>query len=290
MIQIQPGRLLALRILTRLHLLDRMHLYPSIAVDGRKLRIPIVNGTGYSNFFSHEPWLDRVLRALLAQRDGTFVDVGANIGQTLLKFLGAGGNRYLGFEPNPQCLGYLESLCQVNALNDVEIVPTGLSDHAGVMRLFLSSDVDSSGSAVEGFRPAEEYATSKIIPVLRGDDVLASLDVQDAAVIKIDVEGGELEVLRGIPETLRNQRPFVICEILPVYEEESPIGIFRRMRTDDVETLMRDAGYSCHRLLQGGGIVRLDRIETHNSLELCEYLFVPIEREGSLGRLLAGTD
>lgn len=287
MVTIRPSRMLALRALARLRLLPSVRLYPRGRAGDVELALPILHGTGYTNLFNHEPWLDSVIRRLLDLRDGAFLDVGVNVGQTLLKFLqfSTERHRYVGFEPNPSCLWYLSSLLSTNQFRSVEIVPTGLSDINGVIRLFLKDDFDPGGSAVEGFRPANEYSASRIIPVLKGDQVVEMLGLSNVAIIKVDVEGGELEVLRGLERTLRTQHPFVISEILPVYDPDSEIGKFRRSRTDELESIMRSSGYSCIRMLHDGSMEKLERIESHGSLELCEYLFVHEADLESLGEL-----
>jgi FkbM family methyltransferase len=281
--------MLALRVLAKLRLLPSVRLYPRVRVGDVDLAVPILNGTGYTNLFDHEPWLDSIIRRLLELRSGAFLDVGVNVGQTLLKFLqfSTEQHRYVGFEPNSSCLWYLNSLLANNELRSVEIVPTGLSDFNGVIRLFLKNDFDAAGSAVEGFRPAEEYVASRLIPVLKGDEVVGSLGLSDVAIVKIDVEGGELEVLRGLTNTLRTHHPFVISEILPVYDPDSEIGRFRRARIDELEGLMRSLGYSCMRMLHDGSMERLERIDSHSSLELCEYLFVHEADLDRIGELTA---
>ena len=66
-----------------------------------------------------------------------------------------------------------------------------------------------------GIPPSELLTKKTVVPVVTGDEMLAALGVDDVALIKIDVEGGELEVLRGFHETLEIHRPFVTIEVLP---------------------------------------------------------------------------
>lgn len=274
------------RALAKTKLLDGVHIYPRVRLGGRTIRLPVVEGVGLSNFFWHEPWLDAVIRALLAARPGAFLDVGANLGQTLLKFLAyETGHRYVGFEPNPRCAWYLETLQRVNALHAVAVVPTGLSDRSRIASLYLNGDLDPAASAVAGFRPASEYSGSKYIPLHRGDEILDSLGIGDVGIIKIDVEGGELEVLLGLHGLIEKYRPCIICEILPVYDPDTPIGRLRRERTDAVESLLLPLGYRLYRLLHSGDLVPLERVETHGSLRRCEYLFVHEGDTAAMGSL-----
>jgi FkbM family methyltransferase len=66
-------------------------------------------------------------KGLMTARKGTFVDVGMNLGQTLLAAKAIDPARhYIGFEPNPHCFAYCEQLTQLNQLPNVSLVPIGL--------------------------------------------------------------------------------------------------------------------------------------------------------------------
>lgn len=84
-------------------------------------------------------------------------------------------------------------------------------------RLRLPAD-DSSASTVKGFRPHEFYRETLWVPMLRGDQALRDVlhHGQRPAIVKVDVEGGELEVLEGMEQILGQDRPFVLCEVLPI--------------------------------------------------------------------------
>ena len=261
-------------------LLRRCRLLPYLNLTARlgALRIPIAGGLGEQLLSNAEPWLDIVLGRLLAARSGSFVDVGVNIGQTLVKVLRVDPAReYWGFEPNPSALAYVSSLVRLNALGNVHLVCGALSDHNDTERLFFSSPCDSSASIVEGFRPSDFYRANCSVSVIAGDQFFDEMKINAIAVLKIDVEGGELEVLRGMRRTIMRTRPFIICELLPVYEESTTVGRFRRRRSDEVVSLMRDLNYRIARLEPDGRQVPLNGIETHGDLALTNYLFVPGE-------------
>jgi FkbM family methyltransferase len=259
-------------------LLRRCRLLPYLNLTARlgTLRIPIAGGLGEQLLSNAEPWLDVVLERLLAARPGSFVDVGVNIGQTLVKVLKADPARqYWGFEPNPAALAYVSSLVRLNAIGNVHLVCGALSDHNATEALFLSSPCDSSASIVEGFRPSDFYRAKCSVLAIAGDQFFDAMNVHAIAILKIDVEGGELEVLRGLRRTIMRTRPFIICEVLPVYEESTAVGRFRRGRSDEVVSLMRDLNYRIARLAPDGRQVPLNEIETHSDLALTNYLFVP---------------
>ena len=153
---------------------------------------------------------------ILAQRDGAFIDVGANIGQTLLTVLSIDpSRRYVGIEPQSACSADLQRFIRINDLTSCDVVTCGLSDRAGLAVLSYERANDARASLVAEFRPPDLLTKKTVVPIVTGDEMLASLAIGDVALIKIDVEGGELEVLRGLPETLASRRPFVTLEVLP---------------------------------------------------------------------------
>jgi FkbM family methyltransferase len=253
----------------------RMNFSVAGRVGERPLKIPIMCGRGYQNLQIGEAWLYKAFAKVLAARDGAFVDVGVNLGQTLIKVKLINPKRqYIGFEPNPQCTQYVSELISVNGFEHCTLVPVGLSDTARVAVLYAKADaVDPSASVVPGFRAADRYARTQYVPVFPGDGLLA--DVDRIALLKIDVEGGELEVVSGLVETLRRSSPIVFCEILPVFDESTENGQFRKQRQDRLLATLRALGYVVFRMQQDESVVELADIATHADLALTNYAFVP---------------
>ena len=214
--------------------------------------------------------------------------MGVNIGQTLIKIINCDPERhYYGFEPNPDCYTYVRKLKEMNNLDRVCLIPVGLSNRIHVGQLFGKSVTDSAATTVKGFRGIETDANSQPVPLFKGDDLLST--TLDVAVVKIDVEGGELEVLQGLLETLQRCRPFVVCEVLPIYEESTELGKTRRARTDKLLSLFGSLDYKTARLLHDGKVVLLGTIETHGDLGQSDYLFYPSEVKPDETRILVTT-
>jgi hypothetical protein len=119
--------------------------------------------------------------------------------------------------------------------------------------------------------------------VYQGDPLVESLGRPDVAVLKVDVEGGELEVMQGLHATIDRCRPFILCEILPIYSPASERGRFRADRQHQLLAALREAGYVMFRILADATPVRLDEIECHRDMALTNYVFVPEEQDGILG-------
>jgi hypothetical protein len=112
------------------------------------------------------------------------------------------------------------------------------------------------------------------------------LNVKRVSLMKIDVEGFELEVLKGMEKTLKTNRPLIICEILFRNPEDSHEKYLQRSR-ELVEVLTK----SDYCILQLQKTVDLKLINDAKEVadfsdevwqpinkNLCDYLFVPKER------------
>jgi FkbM family methyltransferase len=278
-----------LKGLARSPLSWRMNFSVDARVGDHSLKIPIMLGRGYQNLQIGEAWLFRAFAKVLDRREGAFVDVGVNLGQTLIKVKLIDPQReYYGFEPNPQCSQYVSELINCNGFTDCTLVPVGLSTAPSVATLWAKADaVDPSASMVPGFRSAERYARKQHVPVFPGDALLSQVDRM--AMLKIDVEGGELEVVSGLLETLARCTPIVFCEILPVFDETTDNGQFRKRRQDELLGKLRALGYSAFRMMQDETVVELAAIETHASLALTNYAFVPPAEVDAFRRLFRVT-
>jgi FkbM family methyltransferase len=246
-------------------------------------------------------WKTALIDRVLASRRGVFLDVGANIGQTLLDYC-ASQNRhgYLGFEPLVTCADHLHTIIRDNDLADCRVLPAALSDKTSIIKLFRNSEADSCATVVEGLRPTRRDS-AELVSTFRFDEIAPQLLEDPVALVKIDVEGGELGVLRGMAGTLSRQKPWIVCEVLRRDPAADPSVYERRMKA--LESLLGDLGYSIWNLLKTGdarGVQGLNRIESFplepwspENQEMCDYLFAPVTGEGlgrslDLDRLIAG--
>lgn len=247
-----------------------------VRVAERRFRVPIVAGAGLRHLRAYEPHVLGALRDLLPRRPGTFVDVGVNLGQTLLSVKALDWQRrYVGFEPNVRCCDYVTRLIHANEIPGCTLLPVGLATATTVTKLFSDGATGAGSSIVAEFRDPSHYASADDVLTLDGDTALERADVKDLAVLKIDVEGGELEVLQGLERTLAAQLPHILCEILPVYDERLEAGRFRRDRQDRLLKLIFGLGYLANRIGAEGRLEPMTDIPTHADLSRCDYLFAP---------------
>jgi FkbM family methyltransferase len=143
---------------------------------------------------------------------GDFVDVGAHVGMYAIRAARElrGRGRVLAFEPNPAARSQLEDNVALNGCDNVLVLAAAAGAAAGRATLHVPASADPSFSSLEGERFAE------------GEPVDVEVTTVDAAVrehglrpsfVKVDVEGLEVDVVRGMSETVAEFRPVLLVEV-----------------------------------------------------------------------------
>lgn len=173
--------------------------------------------------------------------DDVFYDVGANVGLYTC-FVSQVSADTVAFEPHPENRERLRDNVELNELSNVTIRREALSDSDGVAEL----EVAGTGVAGEGTHSlVTDDKTDGALEVeeARTDSLVDELPTPD--VVKIDVEGAELQVLRGMKEMLAD------CRV--VYTEVHPDRLQRRGGSEDeVVELLERAGLSVEKLESRG--------------------------------------
>lgn len=112
---------------------------------GHRLVIPVRGGL--HSWYETETYLLPVIRSLLDERTGTFMDVGASLGQTLLKVkLSFPSASYIGIEPLPACASYLNELISVNAFQHCAVICCAVGSTCGISKLFTMGVISEVSS------------------------------------------------------------------------------------------------------------------------------------------------
>lgn len=162
----------------------------------------------------YEPECVRAARRFMPV-GGVVIDVGSNIGQYSLlaaKLLGRSG-RVIAFEPNPDVLRLLRHHIEINDFDNIEVIPCAVSDVDGES-LFYPSPLKGNtgmGSLIPGnAAPDSHEKINRLDPIrvetVRLDQVLESRNISRLSFVKVDVEGFELAVLRGLGSYLERRR------------------------------------------------------------------------------------
>lgn len=177
-----------------------MFAHPRFVAWRNRLRHSRVLRTLYVGIAARGRYEARFSRELLsaAQPGDTVWDVGANIGFYAAQFLDRGAAQVVCFEPAPGALAALRARFgeTSGAAHRVRIVPIALGKARSVA-LF-----DADGASPNN-RIRDESGKGTIeVSVLSGDEALREFELPRPHVIKIDVEGYELEVIEGLQEVL----------------------------------------------------------------------------------------
>jgi FkbM family methyltransferase len=167
---------------------------------------------------THSMEVVHALRHLLEPGD-IFVDVGANIGYLSAVAADRVGptGRVVAFEPVPTYASHVRRFASENPHLQVDVVTKAVGEEEGRADIDVSS-IGNIGwnTMVSGLMPDSHRAESFQVEVVRLDRALDALGISAPTLIKIDVEGYELSVLKsmvGLWE--RGERPSIICEVNP---------------------------------------------------------------------------
>jgi FkbM family methyltransferase len=244
-----------------------------------------------------ELWLDEIVSSILQNVDGLFVDVGVNKGQTLLKVHSLDSGRpYIGFEPHLECCFYAERIIRQNQLKRHLVFPVALAESPGVLPLFVPGRATDCSSTIAGFCPDSYYSEQRYIIACSGDQMVEALKIDSIAMIKIDVEGGELEVMRGFRQTLDQLSPILIFEVLPyclvpLKQKLSQEQIdFRSGRAAQMSAFLKEKNYRILRILPGQPLVEIDEFDPGEVPDLSgtNYLAVPSGKDCGFLQVHAG--
>jgi FkbM family methyltransferase len=270
----------------KLGLLKKLNFSFRRSVNHHSYSIPLVNGNGQQNFIIHEEWMQEVLIRLMRIRKGSFIDVGVNVGQTLMKVKSIDPEiNYYGFEPNPTCVYYINQLIELNSIRNVTLFPVAIAEKPAMAQLnfYYDSDTDSAASMIKGFRPQEQVRKTVMIPCFSLNEVKQFIDLNSVSIIKVDVEGAELEVLKGLDIFLSASRPFIIMEILPVYQVDNKERLERQIQ---IESILTSHRYTIFRIKKSGNdfsdFEELEEIGIHSNQDWCDYVFCPSEFKSKL--------
>ncbi len=257
-----PGAILFLEMLRRFYLQTNQDVLIGDFDGNIKLRVTLNEHIG-SQIFWYGSYnrdilivLNKILRAGMV-----FLDLGANIGEIALyaaKHVGLTGNVYA-FEPVPTLAQRLRSNAELNGFHRLGVVEQGVGSHAGTYPIFMEGRPFSDGLTNYGL--ASFYQTDKSAQCL-GEVEVTTLDawtqeeqLKRVDVIKVDIEGGELQALQGGKDLIERLRPILIIEV----QKET----------------CKAAGY--------------DQADILDFLEPFRYRFEKIGRKGRLKRVTAET-
>jgi FkbM family methyltransferase len=185
-------------------------------------------------------------------REGmTVFDAGANVGElTLLfsRFVGEGGSVHA-FEPSGAGFERLTAISRAAALRNVRLNQLALAEEEGTVLLHVYDD-DYLSWTTRAQRPLENYGinikprTTEEVPATTVDLYCERNSVTEIDLLKIDVEGAELQVLLGARRMLREQR--IRCVTFEFGQTTFDMG----NTPDQIEAYLKEAGYELRNIVE----------------------------------------
>ncbi|MHB1162377.1 MAG: FkbM family methyltransferase [Chloroflexota bacterium] len=166
---------------------------------------------------AYDPVETRLMRDLLAPGD-VFFDIGANIGYYSIiasQLVGESGAVHA-FEPLPENCAFLSEVIATNSVRNIVANETAVGAVDGHAVLYPGSLDVLSGSGWASFQPSKLRAEGHEYPLVSIDRYVQDASIDRVRLVKIDVEGMEMDVLQGMDALLsRADAPDLICEVCP---------------------------------------------------------------------------
>ena len=174
------------------------------------------------------------------------------------------------FEPNPALRAFTEALLLRNCFGHCAIENVCVGGHEGTAKFYISrTSYQSSLDRAHASRDGEVKEIEALLTTL-DHYIAADPSARSCAVLKIDVEGAELEVLSGAAQVLDSIRPCILIEA-------------RAETSDEMNERLSSAGYRGFRLVEreSGILAPLHArgpVSPPGSTNSNNFLFLPAER------------
>ena len=228
-----------------------------ISMDGARVRVPGNLAIRLSSVFGNRR-IHRLMDPFLTP-GAVVVDVGANIGVNTVYVAQRVGprGRVWAVEPAADNLTVLRENVERNGFDSVTIAPVAAGRTSETRQFFLRGDI----SAVNSFYEESVYA--EVTGVVKVQSEPLDVLVEDSVdLVKIDVEGAELDVLGGMTRLLRSPHIRLVVEWHPLLQEKAGYA------ADALPLALLDMGFE----LQGASHSSVKPVTRHNVQRFVEQL------------------
>jgi FkbM family methyltransferase len=176
------------------------------------LRLAFPQNLDYILGSSEIPMQQFIARHLSA--GGVFYDIGANVGFfSLLAGKRVGPEGFVcSFEPLPENVRAIRRNALLNGMTNVSVFEVAVDAESGTGELFLTEWDGGSFLSSTGVAP-QEPLQRRTVRVVALDDFIEAEGLRPPTLVKIDVEGVEMGVLRGMLRTLETFKPVLVYEV-----------------------------------------------------------------------------
>jgi FkbM family methyltransferase len=202
---------------------------------GSRLLVEAFNNRGHyveTASLAKDDRVVRLFRALLREGDAV-LDVGANIGRMSVlasRLVGSGGSVF-SFEPSPKVVSSLYRNLQINGCENVIAHNSAVSDVDGPVTFHMPLGTNSGWGSLRELGVGASLRVE--VMCRRLDSMLGALP--PIALLKIDVEGADLKVVRGAQQLVQRDQPIIVLEFSPSWirqlgdDPDSLVGFLDRL-------------------------------------------------------------
>jgi len=149
----------------------------------------------------------------LTNENSTILDIGSNFGYYSLLSAGKFSScKVHAFEPAPETFQRLVDNISLNSYKNIQVYNLGVSLNPGFFALYLAND-DNSG--MTSLSMPDSFSGREVeVEVVNMDDFIKEKDIKNIDLVKIDVEGNELNVLRSMQSIITTSNPIIFIELL----------------------------------------------------------------------------
>jgi FkbM family methyltransferase len=215
----------------------------------------------------------------LGKNSERFFDIGANMGfYSLALAIENPSLSVVSFEPQPDVFQRMLENIGLNHLDDqIKLINMGLGQQSDQLTMYIPRFTGTGGGSFKNLHDDEGEAIQIKVLV----DSLDSLELGGPDLIKIDVEGFELNVISGASNLISENRPTIMAELLRKWMK--PFGHSPQMFMD----MLRDFDYRCF-AINRNSLIEVDKID-EETIET-NFIFVHQNRSEHLNIVLKYVD
>ena len=219
----------------------------------------------------NEPETHKFLSRVLARSGGgvTFIDIGASIGEFAITMAHHDRvHRVIAFEPHPATADALRASANLCHRANIDVIEKGVGATTG-FATFNLNDIAPTGA---GLRSSDANKPLAQIPLCTLDETIA-VSPCSPLIVLIDIEGGELDALRGGQNLIARGKPLIIFEYNATTRKFFQISRAQELLGD---------GYTIYRLRSEDGLLDNDLTSTWNVVALphqCSWQHLKQQKE-----------
>ncbi|MEZ5422429.1 MAG: FkbM family methyltransferase [Pyrinomonadaceae bacterium] len=146
------------------------------------------------------------------------IDIGANLGETALnaaRLVGPDG-RVFALEPFPANFELLSTNIGLNTFENITIINKAIGAENQILQMVVADENNAGMNRISDASSSESQKTTDV-EVTKLDDLVTQLGIRKIDLIKVDVEGFEMNVLHGAASVLKAHRPKLFVEVIDTY-------------------------------------------------------------------------